>query len=386
LTLSKKFIDGLPVPLSGKSLHWDDQLRGFGLSITANGTKSFILNYRYKGRERRFTIGRYGDLTPTKARAEALGLKAVIRAGVDPLTEREKGKKEPTFNDLADEYERVHLPRKKWGGDDRRFIAYLRPLLGNRPLSTITRRDVELIFRRKGRAAPIQANRLLSFLSKAFSLARGWGWISDNPARRIERFREEKRDRYVKRHELPQLMGAIEKENNPHIRAFFLLCLLTGARRSEILSMCWEDVDLETGEWRIPDTKSGRAHLVHLNEGALQTIRDLPRMVGNPHVIVGHKKGDRLRNPAKAWARIRERAGLEDVRIHDLRRTVGSYMAQSGASLPLIGAVLNHSNPSTTQIYARMADDSPRAAWDAIGGIVGEAREKSRVKAGVINE
>lgn len=279
-----------------------------------------------------------------------------------------------------DEYERHHLPGKKAKRDDLRFISYLRPKIGNRKVSSISRRDIETIFRKKGETAPVQANRMLSFLSKALNLAIRWDWISDNPAKGINKYREIKRDRYVNTHELPGLMEAIHAEPNPYIKAAFLLFLLTGARRSEVLTLRWEDIDFETAEWRISDTKSGRSHVIPLSQSALKIIRALPRIVGNPFVIVGNKKNSYLKNPTKAWYRIRKRAGLEDVRIHDLRRTVGSYMAQGGASLPLIGRVLNHSNPSTTAIYARIGDEAPRAALEAIENTVMNSIPKNQLK------
>ena len=370
MKLTKRTIDALHPPQKGNSLHWDDELPGFGVQVMASGIKSYVLNYRVKGHQRRITIGRHGEITPTKARDEAMRLKAGARAGMDPLAEREKGRKEPTFNELADEYERVHLPRKKSAREDRRFLAYLRPKLGNRKLSTITRREIQNLHRKKGESAPVQANRVASLLSKMFNLAIKWEWLERNSAQGIERFKEEKRDRFVKEHELPRLIESIQAEPDLYIRGFFLLLLLTGARRSELLSMRHEDIDFYTAEWRISITKAGRVHVLPLSEEAVEVIKSLPHVVGNPYVIVGRKERDHLKEPAKAWQRIRRRAGLNDVRIHDLRRTVGSYMAMGGANLPLIGKVLNHSNPSTTQIYARLADNAPRAALEEVGKTV----------------
>jgi len=217
---------------------------------------------------------------------------------------------------------------------------------------------------------------MASLLSKMFNLALNWEWMEKNPAKGINRFKEEKRDRFVKEHELPRLMESIQAESDPYIRGFFLILLLTGARRSEVLSIRWEDIDLCLAEWRIPDTKAGRVHIIPLIPEALDVIKALPRIVGNPYVVVGRKERDRLKEPAKAWQRIRRRAGLDDVRIHDLRRTVGSYMAMGGANLPLIAKVLNHSNPSTTQIYARLADDAPRAALEGVGKTIMSASQK----------
>ncbi len=235
---------------------------------------------------------------------------------------------------------------------------------------------MEAIHRKKGATAPYEANRTLALLSKMFSLAIQWEMMNKNPAKGIERFRETKRDRFVKDHELPRLMKAIQEEPNPYIHGFFMLLLLTGARRSEVLTMRREDIDFEVPEWRIPDTKAGRIHFLPLTEGAVEVIESLPRVVGNPYVIVGRNGKGHLKEPAKAWQRIRERTKLKDVRLHDLRRTVGSYMAMSGASLPLIGDVLNHTNPSTTQIYARFGNDASRVALESIAATVRNASGK----------
>ena len=216
--------------------------------------------------------------------------------------------------------------------------------------------------------APIQANRLLSFLSMAFSLAIRWEWLKgENPVHGIERYRETKRDRFVTPTELPALIKSIMAESDPYVRAFFILALLTGARKSELLNMRWEDVDLDVGEWRIPETKAGRVHTLPLSRPAIHTIDRLPRVEKNPFVLVGHRRGTHLINPTNAWHRILKRSELNGIWIHDLRRTLGSYLAMRGASLPLIGKVLNHSNPSTTQVYARFSDSAPRAALEEVG-------------------
>jgi integrase len=198
-----------------------------------------------------------------------------------------------------------------------------------------------------------------------FNLAHSWGIYSqENPATRIELFKEEKRDRFIRPDELPRLMESLRQEPNPYIRGALLTCLLTGQRKSEVLSMKWEDVHLDQGVWRIPTTKAGRPHLVPLPGPVSELLRNLPLVADNPFVFAGRGKSH-LINISKPWNEIRARAGLPDVRIHDLRRTVGSWLAGSGASLPLIGKVLNHSQPSTTAIYARLDIEPVRVALEA---------------------
>jgi integrase len=199
-----------------------------------------------------------------------------------------------------------------------------------------------------------------------FNLARTWGVFGgDNPAAGIELFKEEKRDRFVKPEELPELFKAIQKEPNPYRAAAFLILLLTGARKTEVLCMRWEDLDLKQATWRIPETKAGRPHLLPLPRAAVKLLAHLPRQEGSPYVFPGRRQGQHLVKLSKAWKTIRQEAKLEDVRIHDLRRTLGSWLAASGASLPLIGKALNHSQVSTTAVYARLDLEPVRVALEA---------------------
>jgi integrase len=197
-----------------------------------------------------------------------------------------------------------------------------------------------------------------------------WGFLADesaNPARRIDHYKEHKRDRWVTPQELPRLIQAIEQETNRYARIALWLYLLTALRKSELLALRWDDVDVVRRELRLPDTKSGRAHYLPLSEAALAILRRAPRLPGNPYVLPGHVPGQHLVNISKPWRRVRKAAGIEDVRLHDLRRTVGSWLAQAGNSLHLIGRVLNHASPATTAIYARFAQDQVRHALEEHG-------------------
>jgi len=198
-----------------------------------------------------------------------------------------------------------------------------------------------------------------------FNLAQDWGlYAGENPATRIQMFREDSRDRFVQPEELHRLFQAIAEEADPSVRAVLLTALLTGARRTEVLTMRWDEVSLTRAEWRIPDTKGGRPHLLPLPHALVATFRSLPRVDGNPYVFPGQSGSGHLQNMKRAWDRIRLAAGIHDVRFHDLRRTVGSWLAGSGESLHLIGKVLNHRDVSTTAIYARLNLDPVRQALE----------------------
>lgn len=362
---------------------WDDEVPGFGCRIYPGGRKAFILSYRAAGRKRLLTLGTYGVLTLDQARTKARAELAKIETdGADPLAEREKERQGETVHDLCAAYMERHGNAKRSGSEDQRRIdRYILPAWGGLKARAVKRADIASLHAKIGKAASYEANRVLALLSKMFELARRWGLVPEghpNPARDIDRFKEQKRDRWVTPEELPRLAQAIDEEPNQTARFALWLYLLTGARKSELLQARWEDVSFERAELRLPDTKAGRTHYIPLSSPALALLREVPRVEGNPYILVG--RGPRgataeekavapshLVNISKPWNRVRKAAGVEDVRLHDLRRTVGSWLAQAGNSLHLIGRVLNHSNQSTTAIYARFGEDSVRAALEQHG-------------------
>jgi integrase len=351
---------------------WDDDLPGFGIRVYPNGKKAFLLSYRVAGRKRQMTIGPFGQYTVEEARRLAKRHLVAIDEGKDPLEARQKEAQGETVRDLCNAYiERHARPHKRsWRADERRIDRLILPAWGNRKAKSITGSDAAALHNRIGKTAPYEANRTLALISKMFELARRWGFVpkdSANPARDIDRFKEEKRDRWVSPDELPKLAQAIDAEPNVYVRVALWLYLLTGVRKSELLAAKWEDIDWERQELRLGQTKAGRIHYVPLSAPAVAILRDLPRLEGNPYLLPGHVKGRPLVNISKPWTRIRKAAGVEDVRLHDLRRTVGSWLAQSGNSLHLIGRVLNHSNQSTTAIYARFGQDHVKQALEEHG-------------------
>jgi len=354
---------------------WDADLPCFGVRVWASGVKTFVLFFRFQGRKRYLTLGRYGHLTLPQARDLARLRLAEVIQGVDPAAERQKARRGETVADLARHYIAHHAKphNKTWEKDQERLDRYVLPAFGALKCKALKRGDISRLHHKIGveMEKPTTANRVLSLLASMLNRARReYGFLDEgapNPADGIERFPERKRDRFVKKDEMPKLALAITGEENVYAQAAIWLYLFTGLRKEELLALRWEQVDLKACEIYIADTKAGRPHTLPISTPAALLLERIPRQAGNPFVLCGGRQGHHLVNITKPWMRIRKKAGLLDVRLHDLRRTVGSWMAQSGSSLPLIGHVLNHSNTSTTAVYARFHRDPVAEALERHG-------------------
>lgn len=390
MKLTKTLIDRLVYSKTGnkQDIRWDDALPGFGVRVYPSGKKAFVLTYRLNGRKHIIGLGRYGVLTLDQARDKARKALAGVLDAKDPMAQKRLGK---TVKELCKAYLERHakVHKKTWAADERRIRQHILPAWGSLAASVVSHADVASVHSNIGREHRYEANRTVELVSKMFQLARRWGYVPEdhaNPARDIDHFREEKRDRWVTPEELPRLAQAIDQEPNLYARSALWLYLLTGARKSELLAAKWAEVDFERRELRLPQTKAGRTHYLPLSEPALTLLTNLPKLDGNPYIFPGLKPGAHLVNINKPWRRIRKAAGVEDVRLHDLRRTVGFWLAQAGNSLHLIGRVLNHSNQATTAVYARFGEDHVRQALEAHGkrltGIAGKtpSAEVARLK------
>ncbi len=371
--LTKKKIDSF-VYRGGWDVRWDSELSGFGVRLYASGKKSFVYSYRFEGRKKLIALGSIHKITLDEARNIAR-IKAVqVIKGEDPDIRTQNSNSDNVAHFCTVYMERHASKHKKtWQADKRRIDRNLLPIWSNMSMRAITKSDVINLHSNIGKNAHYEANRTMSLISALFEFAKEWGYLDEmhpNPTKNIKKFKEEKRDRWVTPEEIPALMEAIEAESNIYARMAILMYLFTGARKSELLQAQWTDIDFGRKELRIEDTKAGRVHYIPLSTPAIDLLNKIPKLPDNPYLFPGQISGKHLVNISKPWYRIKKQANLENVRLHDLRRTVGSWLAQSGNSLHLIGQVLNHSNQRTTAVYARFARDDVRDALEAHGQVL----------------
>ena len=365
-------------PESKDVILWDSELAGFGCKITPKGKRTYFVYYRTKdGQQRRPTIGAHTTLKPEAARSIARSWLAEVDQGRDPSRSRAEDKTLPTFDILCDRYLTDHADvRKKASsaeGDRRLVRLHLLPALGKKKVAAITRLEIASLHH-KLRETPYEANRVLALASKMFELSERWGMRPDgsNPAKNIDRYKEEKRERYLTSAEVSRLWKILHAPTTDvkvsvNAVAAIKLLMLTGRRLNEILGLKWAWVDLDAKMLRLPDTKGGRL-TVSLADAAVLILRELKQSAGtHPYVIQGAIENRPLVNLQKPWRAIRALADLDDVRIHDLRHTYASVGAGLGMSLPLLGRLLGHTQAATTSRYAHLAQDPVRLAADAIG-------------------
>ena len=380
--LTKRTVDALK-PHPGRDLVvFDSELSGFGVRVKPSGRKSYLIQYRNAGgRSRRLTISGHGRLTADEARDQAKQLLAAAARGQDPAEERHLALRAPTVAQLAALYvERHARPRKKTAiADESMLRRYVLPAFGTRKVDAITAGDVARLHHALG-DKPLAANRVLALISVMFNLADSWGLRApgSNPCRHLKRYPERKRERFLGAEEV-QRLGTVLAEaqgvEHPSALAAIRLLLLTGARRSEILTLKWEHVDLERFALRLPDSKTG-AKVIALGAAAAALLASLDRCDGNPYVCWGNSDGGHFNGLQHVWQRLRRRAQLPEVRLHDMRHSYASFGAAAGMGLPILGALLGHKQPITTARYAHLANDPLRAAADRISGEIAAALDQ----------
>ena len=377
-TLSNRAVGKLRVEKD--TVFWDRELTGFGVRVYPTGSKVYIAQARGPEGPKRVAVGRHGVIGAEQARQRAALIIARIKAGEEAVPEPMKPTGGPTVAEVAARYltEYVEVRCKPSTAAATRSVLekHIVPALGKLPLAAVERAQVAELHQRLYET-PAVANMAVRILSAMYKLACEWGIVPEglsNPCRSIMKYPEHKRERFLTDEEFIRLGEALDEveagggASAPAVAAIRLLTL-TGCRRNEILSLRWEDVALDENELKLPDTKTG-ARAVPLPPPAVELLAGLPREPGNPWVIPGRKPGTRLQNLDDAWRAVRARAGLEGVRIHDLRHSYASRALALGESLPMIGRLLGHRQIETTARYAHLARDSAQEAAERVAASI----------------
>jgi integrase len=403
--LGRRTLANLPT-VSKPTTYYDSDLTGFGLKQMPSGALSWIIEYRpgAGGRgvsKRRIVIGSPKTLTPDQARKSAADMLARVRLGEDPAASRSADRKSLTVAELLAAYMSDRISKRK-RGTAALYASYIRkhlgPALGKHRAVSVTRADVAKLHRSVGNTRPVTANRLLTVLNAAWAYGARAGLLPEparSPARGVEQYREQKRERYLSEAELARLGEAIRLAETdgvewrstkgplqvgrtvlgPHVAAALRLLIFTGARLREILHLKWEQVDLERGLLFLSDSKTGAKTIV-IGAPSMAVLVGLPRV--GAYVIAGERMDKPRADLKKPWALVSRQAGLVGVRLHDLRHSFASVGAGAGMGLPIIGKLLGHASPTTTARYAHLAADPLRVASDAIGKRIAAAMGEKR--------
>jgi integrase len=429
LNFTKRSLLALDTPPKGKRAYYRDTVvKGLILDVRSSGSKSFYLYKFLNGKPERIFLGIFPDLTVENARDAATIHRSSIAQGKNPQDEKRKIRNEMTFEELFHEYmerySKIH--KKSWQYDEREVRKFLSHWF-SRKLSDITKSEIRLLHEKiYNENGLYQANRILERIRAMYNKAIEWEWDGVNPAVGIKKYKEKSRDRFIQPNELPLLFNALEEDENEVAKDYFLMSLMTGARKSNVLAMRWEQVNWHQKQWRIPDTKNGESVIVPLIDQAMDILERRKNKAKNDFVFEGEGAKGYLADPKHAWERIRQKATLElwklnkdydaliqlvedrlrvqdnygytivklikevqkeaqykninlptgllDLRIHDIRRTLGSYQAITGASLPIIGKTLGHKNSQSTAIYARLNLDPVRDSMSKAVGAMLESK------------
>ncbi|MBP6952516.1 MAG: tyrosine-type recombinase/integrase [Alphaproteobacteria bacterium] len=371
--LTKRVVESATPDSSKRIVLWDTEITGLCVRIYPSGKKTYFLQYRNKNREtHKVKIGVHGTITTELAREQAVKLSLNISIGEDPSVKVISANKGQSMQELAEQYLSLHAKLKKAPKGYKEDSAILKDVI----LKKYARMKVDAIsifdlqkLHSELQETPYRANRVRALLSKMFNLAVQWGWRSDNPVIGVEKYQEYKRHRWLDAEEAQRLFPALATYYNQSVANAIRLLLLTGSRRNEVLHATWEQFDLEKGIWTKPahTTKQRRMEHLPLSFQVIEMLKDMKTEAESPFLFPGKVPGKPLQEIKKAWDTIRKRAGLPDVRLHDLRHTYASHLVSSGLSLSIVGKLLGHTQASTTQRYAHLADKPLREATELFG-------------------
>jgi integrase len=379
---NKKLIDTLPPhPEQAKtkeSEYSDTEVAGLRLIVNRRGRKYFLLRYTINGAKRSMKLGDYPLMDVAEARQRALEHRGKIAAGTDPQEMRDaEVHHQLTFREFVtqDYLPHAFATKRSAKDDESRLRLHILPVFGDLPLAGIGSHAIQQLHDRlRVQKCAATANRHLALLKRALGLAVTWGKLDKSPVRGIRLHQENnQRQRYLSGHELSRFLMALKEEPSRSLADALRLLLVTGARREEVLQARWDEIDLDRRQWFLPKTKSGKSRFVLLNDTAVDLLYDRPRTPNNPYVFPGKNPGQPICNPYKGFQRILHRAGIKDLRIHDLRHSFASLAINHGASLYEVQHLLGHADSKTTQRYAHLASDRLRDATAYVSAIIQKA-------------
>lgn len=380
---TERALENLSIPTDKQAVYYDSGSRdGLCVIVTYGGAKTYYAYMKFNGSPKRIKIGRVGQIKLIKAREVAHTLKEQATLGQDPSAKRKEDLKDITLRQF---YETVYKPehsdiykRESSVGNDDSIFEHRLADFHNRKMLSIKPEEIEKLHQKtKKELSPYTANRMLSLIKHMYSIAIKQGHIKsrENPAEFVRKFPEQSRDRFLQSDEIKRFFEALENEDNQVFKNYVLLSLFTGQRRNSVLSMRWDNVDLKNGLIYIPDTKNGEPMQIPMTTQTKELLESMKVEAEGEWVIPSNKSASgHLEDPKRPWQDLLRRAGIKNLRLHDLRRTQGSYQAITGASTNIIGKSLGHKSTSATMIYARLSADPVREAMqkstDKIMGFV----------------
>lgn len=372
IILTQHGIEKQTCPAGQKRVYiYDRTMPGLALCVTSTGEKTFYLCRRINGRGARVLIGKFPGISVDAARKESARMLGELASGKDPQAVKRALRGEATFGELWENYLEKHakIHKRSWAEDEGLHGRHLMPW-ANRTLSSITPELVESLHQKIGKACgQYTANRTLALISAMFSKrARALGFVGQNPARGVRRFREQSRERFLDGEEMPRFLAAVEAYPDPLIKDAIMLALWTGARRGNVFAARWEHIKFSGPTWTIPasESKNGKELKIHLAPPAVEILkRRWDDRIESPFVLASYGATGHIASIKKAWEQVLKSAGITGLRFHDLRRSLGSWQAAAGASLSVIGKSLGHQNTATTAIYARLNLDPVRVSVDS---------------------
>lgn len=379
---------------------WDTVITGFGVRVSAKGAKTYVLKYTNNSKvQKTYTIGNHGDITPKLARDEAQKLKGINAAGRDPHSEKMAHRRSLTVSELCDKYLAEGCSHKKQSTiytDKGRIRRHIKPLLGSKKVADITKNDITRFYDdiKKGKTATREktkkqglavvtggdgtARKAVKLLSAMYNFAIDDGLDTINPTQGVKLGKDNKNKRFLSESELGQLQTALNNAKLSGTNVFAVsaieLLTLTGCRKGEILNLRWSEVDLAEPCLNLADSKTGKK-IIPISDKASEVIEKLPKINNSKFVFPGSNPSKSYSGIQKVWKNILESAGLENVRIHDLRHTFASTAASNGVPLAIIGSLLGHKDPSTTQQYAHITNEASKTATNQIANILSEAMQ-----------